>query len=336
MTKIDRRTLVALGGAGLAAAALPAPLRAQSTYNLTAAGLGATGVMATINAGFSAAVEAAFPGSVITYQTSSGGIENIVRVDMKQVPLGYAVDVELQMALNGVEPFRGRIDSWRTIALLGGWVPMHAVIGREVADRHGLRTVADIGAKKAPIRVVFNTRGNVTSIISEELFKAFGFSTDDLKSWGGDVIYAAGRDHPGLMGDRRVDMMFNMTPAKGSVMATIERSRDLATLYMDKAVVDRVAEQVGAQPITLPAGTYAYQDQDFHTVTIAIALIAHRDMPDATAYDLAKALVSQLPRYQAAHPSHVDATREYLVSLRIGQYHPGALRYYREAGMVSG
>ena len=69
--------------------------QAQQPFNLTAVGSAGTGILASLNAGVAAAVQAGYPGSTVTYQTGGGGIANIAAIDKGRAPLGFAVDVEM-------------------------------------------------------------------------------------------------------------------------------------------------------------------------------------------------------------------------------------------------
>ena len=78
-----KRRLFALALAmGLAATAAQA-----QTYNLTLTGASPGGLWSRIGGGVDAAIAAAYPGSTITYQTSSGGLANIPMVAGGKVPL---------------------------------------------------------------------------------------------------------------------------------------------------------------------------------------------------------------------------------------------------------
>jgi uncharacterized protein len=307
---------------------------AGQTYNLTVAGGSARGILTTLNSGIDAAVAAQFPGSTITYQTSGGGFANIALVDRKKVPLGYVVDAEIRMALEGSKPFKRKYDSIRTIAYVIGWVPMHLVVTRSFADKYGLKTFADIAKKKPPIRMALQQRGNVVSTISEIMLKEIGVTVDDIRSWGGQVVYVGGSEQGPLMANRRSDMMFNMTAVKGRVATAVERARDVVMLTVDKDLIDRVAARTGLTTFTIPAAAYKWMDRDMYTLSLGISLIAHKDLDDPTAYNLAKAITEKIDKIRAVHPFLRKLTKEYLVSLEVGEYHPGAIKYYKEAGLM--
>ncbi len=325
-----------LASAVLATIALSvqAPARAQEAFNLTALGSAGTGILASLNAGVAAAVQTAYPGSTVTYQTGGGGIANIAAIDKNRAPLGYAVDVEMSFALQGREPFKEKIDSFRTVAMLNGGIGMHFIVSKELADKHGLKDFADIAKKKVPIRMVSNQRGNIVSTVAEDFLKEIGVTAADVKAWGGDIMYINSQDHAGLFADRRADTMLNMTNLRAASMIDTMKSKDLVMLSVDRALVDRVAKRLNLRTMTIPKATYDFMTEDLYTAEIGVALIAHKDVKDEHAYAIAKSLTEHLDKFQAIHPTFRATTVQFLTQNAVGQYHPGALKAYREKGLV--
>ena len=307
---------------------------AQQPFNLTALGSAGTGILASLNSGVAAAVQAGYAGSTVTYQTGGGGIANIAAIDKGRAPLGYAVDVEMAFALQGREPFKEKIDSFRTIALLNGGVAMHFIVSKELADKYGVKDFADIAKKKVPIRMVSNQRGNVVSIVAEEFLKEIGVSPSDIRGWGGDVLYINAQDHAGLFADRRADTMLNMTNIRNAAIIDTMKSRDLVMLTIDRTLVDRVAKNLQLRTMVIPKSAYDFMTDDLYTAEIGIALIAHKDVKDEHTYAIAKSLVEHLDKFQAIQPAFKSTTAEFLTANAVGAYHPGALKAYREKGLV--
>ena len=102
-----KKTLTA-GVAVIMLAAFPA---AAQTYNLTLSGASPGGLWSRIGGGIDAAIAKAYPGSTVTYQTSSGGLANIPLVSRGKVPMGLATDGELNAAVKGAKPFKKAIDN---------------------------------------------------------------------------------------------------------------------------------------------------------------------------------------------------------------------------------
>src|SRR5690606_36396152 len=91
---------------------LAGPASAQK-YNVTVAGYSPGGLVSTVGAGLDAALNAAYPGSTVTYQTSSGGLANAMLLQQKKVPLAFISDTELAVAIQGKLPFKELMDNLR-------------------------------------------------------------------------------------------------------------------------------------------------------------------------------------------------------------------------------
>lgn len=309
-------------------------LAADPPYNLTAAGGSAAGILTTINSGVDKAVAKTFPGSTITYQTSGGGLANIALVQANRAPLGYVTDAEVTLAVEGGKPFKKKMDGIRIIAKVAGWVPMHYVVTKSFAEKHKLKSFSDLAKVKPPIRMAMQQRGNIVSFVSEDMLKEIGVTPANIRSWGGQVLYVGGSEFAPLMSDGRIDMMFNATAVRGRVSTAIGRTTEVVSLTIDKAIVDKVAKKWGLSAFTIPKTAYKWQDFDLHTLSFGIVLIGNKQMSDQTAYNLAKALVEQIDSVKTVHPFMRRLTKEFYVSQTRGEYHPGAVKYYKEVGLM--
>lgn len=93
-------------------------------------------------------------------------------------------------------------------------------------------------------------------------------------------------------------------------------------------------EQIAATKRTrliIPAGTYAGQDADIVTTSLPVVAYATTNMDDDTAYQLTKTYWEQKAKMgeDAAWWNGVDQD---LMGTIVSAIHPGALRYYTEAG----
>ena len=65
---------------GIVLAMCTVPASAQAQLNLTLTGASPGGLWSLLGAGIHAAVAAEYPGSAVTYQTSGGGLANVMLV----------------------------------------------------------------------------------------------------------------------------------------------------------------------------------------------------------------------------------------------------------------
>ncbi|MEO1600356.1 MAG: TAXI family TRAP transporter solute-binding subunit [Pseudomonadota bacterium] len=95
-------------------------------------------------------------------------------------------------------------------------------------------------------------------------------------------------------------------------------------------------EQIAATKrtkLTIPAGTYAGQSEDIVTTSLPVVAYSTTKMDDDTAYALTKTYWEQKGAMGAgaAWWNGVDAD---LMENITGKIHPGAIRYYKEAGIT--
>ncbi|MEZ5676330.1 MAG: TAXI family TRAP transporter solute-binding subunit [Thalassovita sp.] len=95
---------------------------------------------------------------------------------------------------------------------------------------------------------------------------------------------------------------------------------------------DQVA-QTKRTRLVIPAGTYAGQDQDIVTTSLPVVAYTTTKMDDETAYQLTKTFWENKATMAegAAWWGGVDAA---MLGNITGKLHPGAIRYYQEAGIA--
>ncbi|MFD2740126.1 TAXI family TRAP transporter solute-binding subunit [Sulfitobacter aestuarii] len=95
---------------------------------------------------------------------------------------------------------------------------------------------------------------------------------------------------------------------------------------------DQIA-QSNRTALTIPAGTYAGQEADITTTSLPVVAYATTQMDDDTAYALTKTFWESKAKLGDTSPwwNGVD---EALMANIDGKIHPGAVRYYEEAGIA--
>ena len=86
-------------------------------------------------------------------------------------------------------------------------------------------------------------------------------------------------------------------------------------------------------PVTIARGTYPGVDQDVRTLSVPVAAYATMRMDEATAHAITRAYWTQREAMARQNPWWAGVTHEMLAAV-AGPLHPGALRYYAEAGIA--
>jgi TRAP transporter TAXI family solute receptor len=330
-----QKLLFAVAAAALAASQ---PASAQP-YNLTVAGYSPGGLVSTAAAGLDKALAAAFPGSTVTYQTGSGGLANAMLLDQKKVPLGLVSDTEIKVVIEGRPPFKQPIKDLRLLfhpySASSRFQTTHVLANKAWAEKNGIKTVADIAAKKPAMRIAFNRPGNLDGDVSINAMEADGISLDDIKKWGGQVVRAASQEMTSLMLDRRLDIVSFGISINHPRIREMANGLELVMLPITPEVAKKVAEKMGGEACSIKATEYQFLAADSASVCVGLNTLVRADMDEKTAYNVTKGIVENLDKYKAAHRLLAQAvTVESFTEKGLVPYHPGAEKYYREKGLL--
>lgn len=319
-----------LAAGAMALAAAPA---GAAEYNLTLCGASPGGLWSLLGAGVDNAVKAAFPGSTVTYQTSGGGFANVVQLDQQKCDLAIIHDAEVKAARAGEPPFRAPVDSMRTLAVMYTWAPLQMLVSKDYAETNGIASLEDIAAKKLPINLLLNRKGNVVSDIGASLLTAAGAAPAQIEEWGGSVTYAASKEQGELMRDRRADAILNSLFVNHSSIRQLAEAIDLKLLPVSQATADAVAAEWSISDFVIPGGSYPWAPDDVLTVTVSAQLFVREDADPQMVADVATALIEHADQIASVHKAMTPLDAALMASATAAPYHPAAETVYKEKGL---
>ena len=299
---------------------LAASAHAQQFINVLTGGT--SGVYYPIGVALSQLYGKALPEAKLSVQSTKASAENmnLLQAGRGEVALGLADTVSHAWQGNEEVGFKSKLDKLRGLAAI---YPNYIQIVAS-ADS-GIRSLADLKGK----RVSVGAPKSGTELNARAIFKAAGMAYGDL----GKVEYLPFGESVELIKNRQLDATLQ---SAGLGVASI---RDLANAI--KIVVVPVPAElvasIGAaayQPGVIPAGTYAAQAADVPTGRIRNILVTHTGVSDDTVYAMTKAMFDGLADLHAAHSAAKGIKREEAPLGLPLPLHPGAERYYREAGLL--
>lgn len=86
-------------------------------------------------------------------------------------------------------------------------------------------------------------------------------------------------------------------------------------------------------PYEIPAGTYPGQDEAVNTIAQPNFLAVRGDVSEDNVYQITKTIYENLPFLQAIHPATKAMAIEKAIAGLPLPLHPGAVKYYKEAGI---
>ncbi len=238
------------------------------------------------------------------------------------------------MAREGIEPFKEKGKTLKLIAncnVFSGWL---------ITEDSALENIEDLTGKKVALgRIAQTVWGYVPLQILQH-----GYAEDMSKSIN---IQTVGTDPAATaLLDRQVDaaiiggyfnpvtMDFSPAPKTVEIMAS---GRTFYHIPWGKEAVEKVDQemQTGHLPLLIPSGTIEGMNKDIWSFSDNIAFGAMPEMPEKLAYMITKAIIENVDEFGKYHNLGKLMTAEALVyGWPESEIHPGAIRAYKEAGIL--
>lgn len=84
----------------------------------------------------------------------------------------------------------------------------------------------------------------------------------------------------------------------------------------------------------IPGGMYKGTDKPVKTFGPRATLVANASLPDNVAYAVVKAVFTNLEEFKKLHPALAELTPQNMLDGNSAPFHPGALKYFKEAGLL--
>ncbi|VXC68675.1 TAXI family TRAP transporter solute-binding subunit [Pseudomonas sp. 8O] len=311
---------LSLFAAAAAITASTAVLAAPTFINVLTGGT--SGVYYPIGVALSQLYSNGIEGSKTSVQATKASVENLNLLQAGRGELAFALGDSVADAWNGVEDagFKAPLKKIRAIA---GTYPNYIQIVANAES--GIKTLEDLKGK----RISVGAPKSGTELNARAIFKAAGLTYEDM----GKVEFLPYAESVELIKNRQLDATLQ---SSGLGMAAI---RDLASTMKISFVaipaeVTTKIDNAAYQAATIPAGTYDGQDADVPTVAITNILVSHEGVSDEVAYQMTKLMFDNLGRLGTAHSAAQDIKLETATKNLPIPLHPGAERFYKEAGAL--
>jgi TRAP transporter TAXI family solute receptor len=250
---------------------------------------------------------------------TAGSNDNVRLVNDASVPLGLVNMGPAYEAWTGTEAWRGQ-----KLSNLRALLPMYETPFHIVAlGSSGIRTLRDLAGKRVGVgpakgpaenffRALTDSLGIRTTLVNgspSDNAAQLVAGTIDAFWYGAGLPIGAFRE----VADRAPATVFGLTPE-------------------EIAVFRQRFPYLAEYPV--PAGTYRGQAAQVNTVAVWNFVLAHKDVPEATVYDIVKALLDHPAEVARAYPAASATVTRNAAANTFLPFHPGAVRYYRERGLT--
>src|SRR6202012_2272957 len=235
--------------------------------------------------------------------------------------IAFALGDSLKAAWEGDEEagFKTKLDRLRIIgAIYPNYIQIVAT-----ADSH-IKTLADLKGKSLSV----GAPKSGTELNSRAILTAAGMSYKDI----GKVEYLPFTESVDLMKNRQLDATLQSAGLGVASLKDLSTSADITVVAVPRGIVDRIGAPFGSALIH--AGTYTGQDKDVPTAAVVNYLVTSSDVSDDLAYQMTRLIFESLPELATAHVAGKEIRLEAAATGSPVPLHPGAIRYYREKGVI--
>ncbi len=255
---------------------------------------------------------------IVTVEESQGSVQNVMEVKARGGDYVFTTPPALvRLAKGGKAMFEGKgdpaFDDIRALFPIPS-LTMHFVARADA----GITSFADLEGK-----TVLLGKGSFGAREGEKYLKLFGLE--------GKVTLAEVELSNAVPALKNGQIDAFVTAGSYPAPNVIEAAASTGVTVLSLSE-DQIAQSKRSR-LVIPAGTYAGQDSDIVTTSLPVVAYTTTKMDDETAYQLTKTYWEGKADMGSAAPwwNGVD---EGLMSNIEGKIHPGAIRFYKEAGMA--
>jgi TRAP transporter TAXI family solute receptor len=262
------------------------------------------------------------PDAKTSVQATKASAENLNLLQAGRGEIAFTLGDTLNEAWKGNEEvgFKAPLKKLRTVAAI---YPnyIHFLANADA----GIKTLADLKGK----RVSVGAPKSGTELNSRDILKAVGMSYKDFAK----VEYLGYAESVELIKNRQLDATLLSSGLGVAAVRDLATAVKIVVIPIPADVVAKIGEAAYTTGV-IPANTYNGQSVDVPTVTVQNYLVTHEGVPAETVYKMTKSMFENLDALQAAHAAAKTINKETAGKGSPVPLHPGAEKYYREAGLL--
>ena len=304
----------------------PAPAQAETTFVTIGTG-GVTGVYYPTGGAIARLVNKGRKdhGIRCSVESTGGSVYNLNAIRAGELDMGVAQSDMQYYAVNGLDKFADAGPDKDLRAVFSVHPEPFTVVARTDS---GIKDFMDLKGK----RVNIGNPGSGQRGTIEVLMGALKWTNDDFKL--ASELKAA--EQASALCDNKIDaMVYTVGHPNGSIKEATT-SCDAVIVSVTGKVVDKlVADNDYYRKAIIPAGMYRGTDADTPTFGVGATFVSSSKVDDKVIYEIVKAVFENFDEFKKLHPAFANLKKEEMVKDGLSApLHAGAIKYYKEAGLL--
>jgi hypothetical protein len=258
-------------------------------------------------------------------ESTGGSVYNLNTIAAGELDMGVAQSDWQYHAYNGTDKFAEKGPNKCLRAVFSVHPEPFTVVARADA---GIKNFQDLKGK----RVNIGNPGSGQRGTMEVVMNAYGWTKDDFKL----ASELKSAEQSSALCDNKVDaMVFTVGHPSGSIKE--------ATTSCDSVLVNVTGPKIDAlvmkndyyRMATIPGGMYRGTDADTQTFGVGATFVTSCEVSEDVIYNVVKAVFENFDQFQKLHPAFANLKKEEMIKDGLSApLHKGAVKYYKEAGLM--
>lgn len=260
----------------------------------------------------------AIPGMNASAQSTGASTANVNMLKDGSVDLAIIQNDTAYYATNGIEMFKDK-----KVANLQGIATLYPETCQIITLKKS--GITDLSQAKGK-RVAVGAAGSGTEANARQILEGYGVNYKDIT-----VQYLSFGEASNALKDGNVDIAFVTAGFPTAAIQDISSQHEIQLLPVSEAVADKlIAKYPFYTKTVIPKGTYAKYPTDTAAVSVMAMLACSDKMKPEMAYDVTKAIFSNLDRIKAAHSVGKLITKEGAQKGMPIKLNAGAEKFFKE------
>ena len=258
-------------------------------------------------------------------ESTGGSVYNLNAIRKGELDLAVAQSDWQYHAYNGTSQFEKDGANRKLRAVFS----LHPEPFTVVASKgSGIRTFEDLEGKRVSVGNPGSGQGATAEVLMDEM----GWTMDNFAL---PAELKASEQSQALC-DGNIDAFFYTVGHPSGAIKEATTSCDSVLVEVDnKATRKLINDNPYYQKAVIPGGMYRGSDDGVKTFGVAATFVSSTDVSDEVVYQVVKAVFENFDSFKRLHPAFANLEKEEMVSDALSApLHPGAARYYKEAGLI--
>ncbi|AKO53015.1 C4-dicarboxylate ABC transporter substrate-binding protein [Marinobacter psychrophilus] len=258
-------------------------------------------------------------------KSTGGSVYNLNAIAQGELDLAVVQSDWQFHAYNGSSQFEGDGANKKLRAVFS----MHPEPFTVVASKSsGITTFEGLKGK----RVAVGDSESGQRATAETLMKEMGWKMDKFAL----AAELKAADQSQALCDGNIDAFFYTVGHPSGAVKEATTSCDSVIVSVDNSATKKLINNYPYyRKAIIPGGMYRGSDADVTTFGVAATFVSSTDVPDDVVYQVVRAVFENFDSFKRLHPAFHNLNKEEMVSDALSApLHPGAVRYYKEAGLM--